>query len=145
MPALTVPTVGVGDDTLASWAAAVKAAIDDLYLVVTDTTIGSAASGWTVQTGMLARTALGGRLIFLEVYLQRTNALTATAGNVTDESMFTLDSAYRPAEAVNMPIGTGSETGEAAVLSTGVIQLRSLSDSSAAGANFRGTVSYLLP
>jgi hypothetical protein len=143
--ALTVPAVGVGDDVLASWAAAAKAAIDDLYAVVTDTTIGSAASGWTVQTGQLARTALGGKLIFIEFYCQRTNALTATSGNVTDETMFTLDAVYRPAEAVNMAIGTGSETGEAVILSSGLIQLRSLSDSSAAGANFRGTASYLLP
>jgi len=143
--ALTVPAVGVGDDVLASWAAAAKAAIDDLYTVVTDTTIGTAGSGWVTQTGTSARTALAGKLITVVFVIQRTAALTATSGNVTDETMFTLDTAYRPADAVNMAIGTGTETGEAILTSAGLLQIRSLSDSSSAAANFRGTATYLLP
>jgi hypothetical protein len=143
--ALTVPAVGVGDDVLASWAAAAKAAIDDLYTVITDTTIGTAGAGWVTQTGTSARTALGGKLITVVFVIQRTLALTATAGNVTDETMFTLDAAYRPADAVNMALGTGTETGEAILTSAGLLQIRSLSDSSSAAANFRGMATYLLP
>lgn len=141
--ALTVPTVAVGDDVLASWANAAKAAIDDLYTTVSDTTIATAAAGWTINGGMIARTALGGKLVMLHIYCQRAAALTATAGNFTDEDVCTLDAAYRPSDTVNCVMGTGSATGEATIAPTGVVILRSLSDSSAAAANFRGTVTFL--
>lgn len=141
--ALTVPAVGVGDDVLASYAAALKAAIDDLYTTTVDTTIATAGAGWTINAGMFARTALGGKLITIHVYCQRAAALTVNAGNITDETMCTLDAAYRPSDTLNMAIGTGSETGEATVSTGGIVSLRSLSDSSAAAANYRGTVTFL--
>jgi len=141
--ALTVPTVAVGDDVLASWANSAKAAIDDLYTTVSDTTIATAGSGWVINSGMIARTALGGKLVMIHVYCQRTAALTVASGNITDETMCTLDAAYRPSDALNMIIGTGSETGEATISAAGVVSLRSLSDSAAAAANYRGTVTFL--
>ncbi len=142
--ALTVPAVGVGDDVLASYAAALKAAIDDLYTTTVDTTIATAGAGWTINAGMFARTALGGKLITIHVYCQRAAALTVTAGNLTpDETMCTIDAAYRPSETLNMAIGTGAETGEATLSTGGIVSLRSLSDSASAAANYRGTVTFL--
>lgn len=142
--ALTVPAVGVGDDVLASYAAALKLAIDDLYTVVSDTSIGSVAVNFTVN-GNVARTALGGKLVYVNLYLQSTNAITVTAGNVGDTAMFTLDAAYRPAEIVSGDCSTGIATGEAVVDTAGVVTLRSMSDPIAAGANLRATFNFLLP
>jgi hypothetical protein len=40
-------------------------------------------------------------------------------------------------------VGTGTETGEAIVNSSGTVQIRALSDSAAALANYRFTFSFL--
>jgi hypothetical protein len=87
----------------------------------------------------VARTALGGKLIYVVLVVQRAAALTVTAGNPNpgDETMFTLDAAYRPTEQLNAVVGTGTETGEATINSAGLVVLRSLSDSAAAAANYR--------
>lgn len=135
--------VAVGKKIAAAWGNNVFADISDLYSVTVDTTIATAGAGWTINAGMFARTALGGKLITIHVYCQRAAALTVTAGNFADETMCTIDAAYRPSEVVNMAIGTGSETGEATLSTTGIVSLRSLSDSAAAAANYRGTVTFL--
>lgn len=142
--ALTVPTVAVGDDVLASWANDAKAAIDDLYTTVSDVTIGTVAAGFTVNTnGQVARTALGGKLVFVMLYLNSTNAITVTSGNIGDTTVFTLDAAYRPSDTISAIGGTGFATGEATVDTSGVVLLRSMSDPIAAGANLRLTFMFL--
>lgn len=142
--ALTVPPVGVGDDVLASYAAAVKAAIDDLYLVTTDTTIGSAATGFTVNAGgQVARTLVGGKHVFINLYLNSTNAITVTSGNIGDTDVFTVDSAFRPTEILPGIAGTGLATGEAILDTAGVVTLRSMSDPIAAGANLRIAFAFI--
>ena len=136
--------VAVGKKIAAAWGNNVFADISDLYSVTVDTTIATAGAGWTINAGMFARTALGGKLITIHVYCQRAAALTVTAGNLTpDETMCTIDAAYRPSETLNMAIGTGAETGEATLSTGGIVSLRSLSDSAAAAANYRGTVTFL--
>lgn len=141
---LPVDAVGVGEDTLAAWAAQVKAAVEDLYAVVTDTDIGSPAAGFTVNTdGEIARTALSGKFVYVTLYLNSTNAITVTAGNIGDTTVFTLDSAYRPSEPINAIAATGVATGEATIDTAGVVTLRSMSDPIAAGANIRITFTFL--
>ena len=94
----TATAVTVGGKVQATWGNAVKDDLDDIYTVVSDSSIGTAGAGWTTNAGTVARTALGGKLVYIHLYLQRTAAWTATTGNVTDETVFTLDSAYRPTE-----------------------------------------------
>jgi hypothetical protein len=142
---LPVDAVGVGEDTLAAWAAQVKAAIDDLYVVVTDSTIGTVAAGFTVNSGgQIARTAVGGKLVHINLYLNSTNAITVTAGNTGDTLMFTVEAAYRPSEIVSGVCATGLATGEAILDTTGGVTLRSMSDPIAAGANLRIAFTFLV-
>lgn len=111
--------------------------------IAEDTSIGTAATNFTATT-QIARTALGGKLVYLFFIINTTNAITATTGNVSDTTMFTLDAAYRPTEAINCVIGTGLTTGEAIINTNGTIDIRSASDSIAAGANIRLTAMFLL-
>ena len=139
----TATAVTVGGKVQATWGNAVKDDLDDIYTVVSDSSIGTAGAGWTTNAGTVARTALGGKLVYIHLYLQRTAAWTATTGNVTDETVFTLDSAYRPTETLNCAVGTGFVTGEATVNSSGTVQIRALSDSSSAGVDYRLTFCFL--
>lgn len=142
----TATSVAVGKKTAAAWGNAVKADLDDLYSVTTDSTIGTAGSGWSVNSGTLARTMLGGKLVYVHLYLQRTAALTVSGGNISpDETVFTLDAAYRPSEITNGVVGTGGQTGEAIVGASGDVSFRSMSDSVGAAANYRFTFSFMTP
>lgn len=104
--------------------------------IVEDLSIGTAAANFTI-TEAVARTALGGRLVYVHLIMNTTNALTATSGNVADTPMFTLDAAYRPSEDISVGIGTGLVSGEALIADTGVVSIRAASDNIAAGANIR--------
>lgn len=142
MVALTVPAVGVGDDTLASWAGDVKAAIDDLYSTSVDTSVGSIAAGFTLVSQSV-RTMLGGRLCFLSLTVQSTALLTATNGNIGDITCFTLDAAYRPAERV--AVAWGSTVGGFGVINTtGTCQLWTASDDVPASQNIQFGAGYLI-
>ncbi len=110
--------------------------------IALDTAIGTAATNFTATT-QVARTALGGRLVYLHLIINTTNAITATSGNVSDVTMFTLDAAYRPTENINCAVGTGLVTGEAIINTDGTVQIRAASDSISAGANLRMTVMFM--
>ncbi len=110
--------------------------------IVEDTSIGTAAANFTAST-TLVRTAMGGRDVYLFLIINTTNALTATGGNITDTTMFTLDTAYRPSEAINCAIGNGSVSGEAVINTNGTVQVRAASDTIAAGTNIRLTARYI--
>lgn len=148
MSPVVVPTPTAGAKIpAAAFGAQVAAAIADLYAIVTDTTIGTIATGFaTAAGGQTARTALDGKLVFLNVNLNRTGAaLTATSGNITDTLCFTLDAAYRPAETVAFAWG-GNVTGLGFIDSTtGQCVLQSASDTLATSSDIRFTVTFLLP
>lgn len=139
--ALTVPTVAVGDDVLASWANDAKAAIDDLYTVQVDTTVGSAAANFSSAVATV-RTALGGLLVTFTLQIVTDNALTAASGNITDTTCFTLDLAYRPAEAHGCAWGSNA-TGYAVMNTTGALTLWTVSDTVAAGSTLRISGTWL--
>lgn len=110
--------------------------------IVEDTSIGTAAANFTATT-TVARTALGGRLVHLYLLINSTNALTATTGNVSDTTMFTLDAAYRPSEPVNVVMGNGLVTCEGVINTNGTIQIRSASDTVGAGTNLRLAATFI--
>ncbi|MEV6344119.1 hypothetical protein [Actinoplanes sp. NPDC051851] len=122
------------------------AAIDLLLTPVLTTTtasIGTVSSGFTVND-VRAITLLGGRLIFLDLYLSNTAAITVTSGNMTDTTVFTLVSALWPSHYTSFVWGNGSVGGEGNVISTsGEVSLRAASDSIAAGTNIRISTAYL--
>lgn len=111
--------------------------------IAEDTTIGTAGTGWSSST-TIARTALGGRVVFLELFLNRTGAtITQTNTNVTDATVFTLDTAYRPSETVNAVCGNGSIVGEVAINTDGTVVLRAASYDVASGTNLRITTMFI--
>jgi len=111
--------------------------------IVEDTTIGTAATGFSTSS-MVARTALGGRLVYLELFLNRTGAdITQTNSNVTDTLMFTLDVGYRPSETINAVVGNGSIVGEAAINADGTVTLRAASYTITSGTNVRLTAFFI--
>lgn len=89
------------------------------------------------------RTALHGQYICFVMYISTTNALTATTGNIIDIACCTLAAAYRPIETVSACFGNGLMTGECTLNPSGVVTLRSASDTVSAGSNIRATFNYL--
>lgn len=143
---LPVDAVAVGDDVLAAWAAQVKAAIDDLYAVVSDSTIGTSGTNFGAGTNV-ARTTLGGKDIYFTLLLPVTTAFSTDAnGNLSPDVLaFTLDAAYRPTEALNTVWGNGAVGGECIVNTDGAVTLRNGSGASvsvAVASNVRITASF---
>lgn len=144
---LPVDAVAVGDDALATWAAQVKAAVEDLYTIVSDTTIGTQGTNFGAGTNV-ARTALAGKMVWLTLLLPVTTAFSTDAnGNLSPDILaFTLDAAYRPTEATEAFWGNGSVGGEAIVNTDGTINLRNGSGASVSigtTTNVRVTSFYL--
>lgn len=111
--------------------------LQDGLTPVEDNSIATAAANFTVTSGV-ARTIAGGKIIKILLNITSTNAITATSGNIGDVTVCTIDAAYRPTADVHSSIaGTGSQTGEAILNTNGTVVIRSLSDSSSAGAAFR--------
>jgi hypothetical protein len=143
---LPVDVVAVGDDTLATWAGQVKAAVDDLYAVVSDTSIGTSGTNFGAGTNV-ARTTLAGKDIYITLLLPVSTAFStdANANLSPDILAFTLDAAYRPTEACNAVWGNGAIGGECIINTDGTINLRNGSAPSlsiAVATNVRITASF---
>lgn len=135
-------TVGPGAEVDAADIAALVAG--QLVVETTTTaTVGTVAAGFTVMD-VRAATMLGGHLVDLDLYLNVTSALTASAGNIADTTCFTLAAAYRPTHVVSCIYGNGSMTGEATVAANGVVALRGASDTIAAASNIRLHATYTI-
>lgn len=109
---------------------------------VTGTTVGTIASGFTVAT-VLARTALRGKLVYVKFDIVCTAGLVATAGDITDTTMFTLATAYRPTELLNVHFSAGAPNGDLQINPDGTCVLRSANVSIPAAANVRSAATYL--
>lgn len=131
---MALPDPAVGAKIPAAWGAAV-------VLPVTDTSIGSSVAGFTVVSQVLA-SALDGRLITFALTITVTAGLTATGGNVTDTTVFTLSSEYWPDFEIGAPF-FGNVGGMAYVQTDGDIRLANASDSIAAGQNITISGTYL--
>jgi hypothetical protein len=111
--------------------------------IVSDTAIGTVASGFSVTTQQ-AWTVLAGRLIDINLFLNRTGAdITQTNSNIADTTCFTLDSAYWPTEIRNGCYGNGSMDGEFSISTAGVVTLRSASYTIVSGTNVRICAVYM--
>jgi hypothetical protein len=111
---------------------------------VSDTTIGTVATGWSVSAQQ-SRTLLGGKLIFVDVALTRTGAgITATAGDIADTLCFTLDAAYWPSEAVVVPYRSTTLDGMGGINTDGTITLYTASATIATSATIRLSVTYII-
>lgn len=108
-----------------------------------DSSVGSAAANFSGASATV-RTALNGHLVFFQLQITSTNALTATTGNIGDVTCFTLDAAYRPSEPVGF--AWGSSVGGFGVLNTnGTVVLWVASDTVAAGSAIRLACTFLRP
>lgn len=107
-----------------------------------DSTVGSAAANFTLTAGTV-RSILGGKVIFLSLTLVSTNAITASSGNITDTTCFTLDAAYRPTEVACSAFG-GVATGFAVLNTNGTVSLWTSSDTITAGSSFRLSFTYII-
>lgn len=111
-------------------------ALDNLdHSGTADTAIGSAAANFTAVS-QYGRTALGGHLVYVNLEITSTNAITATSGNVADTVCFTVDTEYRPSEIVNAVLGANM-VGEVTLNTSGQVTIRAASDTIAAGTTFR--------
>lgn len=135
-------TVGPGAEVDAADIAALVAG-QLVTEVVTTATVGTVASGFTVND-VRAATMLGGHLVDLDLYLLTTAAITATAGNIADTTCFTLAAAYRPTHTLSAVFGNGSMTGEASIAPTGIVSLRGASDTIATATNIRLHATYTI-
>jgi hypothetical protein len=105
--------------------------------ITVDTSIGTAASGFTTSSGT-ARLALGGKLVYFDLFVTRSGAdITQTNSNIADTTCFTLDSDFWPSEGYGGIYGNGSMDGEYALSTAGVITLRSASYTIVSGTNLR--------
>jgi hypothetical protein len=118
------------------------ALLQSLSTTTVDTSIGTAASGFT-SSSETARVTLEGKLIDINLFISRSGAdITQTNSNIADTTIFTLDSAYWPTEVRNGCYGNGSMDGEFAISTAGVITLRSASYTIVSGTNIRICATY---
>lgn len=112
--------------------------------VVVTATVGTVSTGFTVND-VRAATALDGKLVNIDLYCNRSGAdITATSGNISDTSMFTLNSDYYPSHVVSCIWSNGAQSGEAVIGTTGVTTLRTGSATIPSGSNIRLSATYLV-
>jgi hypothetical protein len=131
---MALPDPAVGAKIPAAWGAAV-------ILPVQDTSIGTSVAGFTVISQVLD-TALDGRLVTFALKIAVVAGLTATAGNLTDTTVFTLSSDYWPDFELPAPF-YGNVGGVAYVQTDGDVRLANASDSIAAGGEIVIGATYL--
>lgn len=116
--------------------------ITDINTTTITADVGTVASNFTVND-VRAAVSLGGALVDLDLYINTSNAVAASGGNLADTTMFTLVDALRPSHAKSCSFGNGSVGGEAIINTDGTINLRSASDTVTAGSNIRLSACYL--
>jgi hypothetical protein len=117
----------------------------DSYLVPVKTTgagCGTTASGFTVAT-VFVRTALNGKLVNVRLDTVNTSGITATAGDITDTTIFTLNSSFWPTEFHNVHWSAGSPNGDMQVNVDGTLVIRSANVTVPASSNIRTSFTFL--
>jgi hypothetical protein len=123
--------------------------IDVPDVTVVTATVGTVASGFSVND-VRAATLSDGKHVDIDLYCARTGAdITATSGNIADTLMFTLAAAYRPTHIKSAIWGNGTSSGEATVDTAGLVTLRTASSTinGTAGSgvtNLRLSVSFII-
>lgn len=109
--------------------------------VASDGTPGTLAANFTGTA--VVRTALEGKLIYVNLSLVSTNAITATGGNIADTTVYTLDTPFRPDEGVQCIFGNGVTDGQATINTSGTVQIRTSSATITAGAAVTISATYM--
>jgi hypothetical protein len=118
--------------------------VNDLETLLTrvEVTTGATASAGFTLTSFTGRKVAG--VTGVVVFMACTSTITATSGNITDTSMVTLPSGYRPSEVIPAVWGNGSVDGEATISTAGVVTLRSSTGASiASGTNVRLAAAWI--
>jgi hypothetical protein len=134
-------TVSGGTRPLASQ---INTAIDGVtpVVVTTTATVGTIASGFTTND-VRAVTLAGAKLVCLDLYLAVTTAITATSGNITDTTCFTLATAYLPSHAVTFAWDNGSAGGSGVINTDGTVVMRNANATIAVSTNVRISATYI--
>ncbi len=118
--------------------------VAELAWITTETAatsgVATAASGFTINT---QEVTVWGRLATVRLNLTCTAGLTATAGNLTDTTMCTLDAAYWP-DRQGTFAGIGSVGVTGFIVPDGRVRLANADTSIPAGGSIELGVTYLL-
>jgi hypothetical protein len=104
--------------------------------------VGSAATNFAVNSAN-ARTLIDGKLVYLTIDVNTNNALTASSGNISDVTCFTLVAALRPTEITGCLYSANAGTGQMQINPDGTIVIRTLDVNIAAGGDLRFSHSYI--
>ena len=111
--------------------------------VVVDSSVGSAAVNFSSPTGIV-KTMFDGNLIYFFLIITSTNSITATADNIADTTIFTLDSAYWPSEEVPFAFAYAAGGGWGTITTAGLVTIRTAVETIPAAATLRLTATYML-
>jgi hypothetical protein len=112
--------------------------ITDLLTPISEsgTDVGSAAANFATNSAN-GRLLLGGKLVYVTIDVNTNNSLTATAGNMTDTTCFTLTADYRPSELTGTLFSANAGTGQVQINADGTCVLRTLDVNIAGGGDLR--------
>lgn len=115
---------------------------------VTSTTTGLvAATGFSINN---FEGRISGKLCTIDIYMNRTGTdigtTTTTSSNISDTTMCTLPSGYRPSEVVQTIWGNGLASGDAIINTDGTVALRTSDYNQPVGqnSNIRVHASFIL-
>lgn len=130
-------SIGAGNNVAAS-----DYSFKDVTKVTTKATIGTDAAGFTTSS-IVARTFLDGKVVDIKLDTVNTSLITATAGDITDTTIFTLNAAYRPTELRNFHFSAGAPNGDVQINTDGTMVIRSANVSISASSNLRMSFMFI--
>jgi len=98
--------------------------------------VGSAGANFAVNSAV-ARSLLGGKLIYVTIDVNSNLTLTASGGGVADTTCFNLDTDFRPSETTGTIFSANNGTGQIQIQSDGACVLRTLDVNISAGGDIR--------
>lgn len=105
--------------------------------------VATASTNFTISSA-IARTMLGGKIVYVVLAIGTTNTLTASGGNINDPVIATINNAaYRPDEVTNATYSGNPGTGEAQLNADGTIVLRTLDVNISGGGTVRMAFQFI--
>lgn len=104
--------------------------------------VATAATNFSV-TSATARTLAGGKDVYVNLVITTTNALTASGGNISDTTICTVQTAFRPTEAVGTIFSANAGTGEVRLNTDGTVVLRTLDVNISGGGSMSMTFKFI--
>lgn len=125
---------------------AIDADVADLYEVDYTNDPGAVAAGFTLWTnGARGDLALGGKLVQVWLDVNNASTLTATSGNLSDVTCYTVDAAYRPDADHYVPFSfnTGAIQGSGQLFPDGTVSLQAATGNVASGSHIRIQIMFM--